>query len=281
MAKKNKPNFTGNSEHRKNFIKLLEQIAYDKSPWNVFTDFLQLATTCLSNQSDPYFMCTNKKTWDEREQRYLNTIKGYNKKSQPLFSEMFAELVLELEEYCPNDFRDVLGEIFHELEFHNKWRGQFFTPQDVSNMIGIIAIDSNTAKEEIDKNGFFTLNEPCCGAGSMILGALNGMRRIGLNHSKEILVVANDIDERCVMMCYIQLSLYGVPAIIRQQNTITMETFGESYFTPAFVIDGWRWKMRRAFKPDDDFESSVEVVPEIEEEETALKVDESGQFCLF
>ena len=59
MAKKNKPTFTGNSEHRKNFIKLLEQIAYDKSPWNVFNDFLQLAASTLSNQSDPYFLCTD------------------------------------------------------------------------------------------------------------------------------------------------------------------------------------------------------------------------------
>ena len=282
MAKKNKPTFTGNSEHRKNFIKLLEQIAYDKSPWNVFNDFLQLAASTLSNQSDPYFLCTDKKTWDEREKKYLDIFNSYSKKAQELFPQMYAELVLELESYVPDDYHDVLGEIFHEMEFQNQWRGQFFTPQHVCNMMGLICFDEGMIKAEVERRGFVTMNEPAVGAGALIYGAMNAMKRYGFNPTKQFLVIAGDIDERCVLMCYIQCSLYELPAIIRHQNSLTGETFGAPWITPVFNFDGWIWRYRRMFRPlSDDSEPAEEVVPKIEEEETALKVDESGQFCLF
>lgn len=81
----------------------------------------------------------------------------------------------------------------------------------------------------------------------MILGALNAMHAIGLNHTKQVLVVTSDIDERCVLMAYIQLSLYGVPAVIIQQNSLSMQTYGAPWFTPVFIFDGWTWRARRAF----------------------------------
>ena len=237
-------------EHRKNFVKLLDNIAYDTSRWNVFSDFLKVSAIAINNNSDPYFLATSKEIRDQREQEYLKIINHYNKSTRKLFPEMFTELVLELEEHCPSSFIDVLGDLFNKLNFHDHWKGQFFTPQHVSDLIGRIMISSDTVDKSIKEKGFFTINEPCCGAGSMILGALNAMHEIGLNHSKQVLVVASDIDERCVLMTYLQLSLYGVPAVIIQQNSLSMQIYGAPWFTPTFIFGGWTLRARRAFNQD-------------------------------
>lgn len=43
--------------------------------------------------------------------------------------------------------------------------------------------------------------------------------------------VAQDIDIRCVWMAYIQLSLYGIPAMVIHGNTLTMEEW-DRWYTP-------------------------------------------------
>ena len=45
-------------------------------------------------------------------------------------------------------------------------------------------------------------------------------------------------------MCYIQLSLYGIPAVVVHGNSLTNEEWS-SWQTPVYIIDGWRWKSRR------------------------------------
>ena len=49
---------------------------------------------------------------------------------------------------------------------------------------------------------------------------------------KKTLLVAQDIDIRCVWMAYIQLSLYGIPAVVIHGNTLTMETWSQ-WYTPC------------------------------------------------
>ncbi len=239
-----------NGEHRKNFIKLLRQAAHKTNLWDVFSDFLQMAATAISN-SDRWHIVTNAKTWQQREDEYLSVIKKYDKDDQQLFPQMFAELVLELDDHVSfGHFEDVLGSVFHELELHNKWKGQFFSPQNISDLMGKIVMvdpDKHTKLgEAIDTYGFCSINEPCCGAGAMIYGFLNAFREAGFNHSKQVLVTACDLDIRCVWMTYIQCSLYGVPAIVLQQNTLSLETLGEPWYSPVYVVDGWQWRRRRA-----------------------------------
>ncbi len=99
---------------------------------------------------------------------------------------MFNELVEELQSYCNSGesihLTDVLGELFHELDFNDKWKGQFFTPQHICNLMGKTAVGENDSfKNEIAKKGYFTVLEPCCGGGAMIYGVANAMfeRRTG------------------------------------------------------------------------------------------------------
>ena len=146
--------------------------------------------------------------------------------------------------------------------------------------MGLIGFDEGMIRAEVERRGFITMNEPAVGAGALIYGAMNALKRYGFNPTKQFLVIAGDIDERCVLMCYIQCSLYGLPAIIRHQNSLTGEVFGTPWITPVFNFDGWIWRYRRMFRhSDDDSESDTKAAPDTEEE--PLKVDESGQLCLF
>ena len=150
---------------------------------------------------------------------------------------MFAELVLEMENHSEH-LVDVLGELYQELNFNDEWKGQFFTPQPVSDLMGRLAFNDKAYKEK----GYITVHEPCCGGGSIIYGFANAMRDAGLNYQKDSLIFANDIDERCVFMTYIQCSLYGIPAIVQQKDELQDKVLGDAWFTPMFVLYSWRWK---------------------------------------
>ena len=56
-----------------------------------------------------------------------------------------------------------------------------------------------------------------------------------------MLVTATDIDLKCVHMCYLQLSLLGIPAVVIHGNSLTLEEHSH-WFTPAYILDGWAWK---------------------------------------
>lgn len=47
--------------------------------------------------------------------------------------------------------------------------------------------------------------------------------------------VAQDIDIRRVWMAYIQLSLYGIPAMVIHGNTLTMEEW-DRWYTPCALV---------------------------------------------
>ena len=245
MAKRKKSMAVNmSSEHRKNIAKCINFIGRVHDSWTVFNDFLAVAAISISNSCDPYHIFTSQKIWNEREQRYLKIIGKYDKREQMLLASMFAELVEELQSYCPCKesvhLTDVLGELFHELNFNDAWKGQFFTPQPVCDLMGEMTLDSDV-KNLIAEKKYFTVNEPCCGGGALIYGLANAMNKIGLNYNKEVLVFANDIDERCVFMTYIQCSLYGIPAVIQQKDSLSGEPLSPPWFTPLFVWYSWRW----------------------------------------
>ena len=66
----------------------------------------------------------------------------------------------------------------------------------------------------------------------MIIGAVWAMQRKGIDYRRKSFFVAQDIDIRCVWMAYIQLSLYGIPAVVIHGNTLTMEPWSH-WYTPC------------------------------------------------
>ena len=152
---------------------------------------------------------------------------------------MFADLVdaLQYELTWSNAPTDVLGPLFHDLELHNKYKGQFFTPQSVCDMMSLISFDKNLVHEK----GYINLYEPCCGSGAMIFGFAKAMAENELNYCHQLVVTATDIDLKCVYMCYLQLSLYGIPAVVIHGDTLTLEEWSH-WYTPVYVMNSWKRK---------------------------------------
>jgi len=211
--------------HKDNIVKMLEGLCHCHSPWTVFSDFVELYAISISNPVD-------KRQFDVREERYLATIKRYTPDEQQKFPQMFAELVLALE----REATDILGVIFHELNLHNHYKGQFFTPQHMCDFMAAMTIDR--IDDEVAERGYISLSEPACGSGVMILGAIRTMAKKGLNYQRQLFVEACDIDLKCVHMTYVQLALCGVPAVVLHGNTLTQEVWSH-WHTPMYVLDGW------------------------------------------
>ncbi|OPY64096.1 MAG: N-6 DNA Methylase [Pelotomaculum sp. PtaU1.Bin065] len=221
---------------KKKLLKLIEGLMHKYSTWQVFSDFIEMSAIAISNSVD----------WihrQEREARYLEIINRYEKKEQVLFPDMFNCMVDAMEDSITLDGgpTDILGRIFHELELHNKWKGQFFTPISVCEAMGMMM--AGDEQQQIKENGFVTVCEPCVGSGAMILGLAKAMKSNDMNYCSQMVVTAQDIDIKCVHMAYIQLSLYGIPGVVVHGNTLTLEEWSR-WYTPIYMLDGWLWKQR-------------------------------------
>lgn len=93
---------------------------------------------------------------------------------------------------------------------------------------------------------FITVSDPACGAGGMIVAMAEAMLEAGFNPQKQMMVYCVDIDPVAAMMCYIQLSLMGIPAIVATGNSLTVAIKREMA-TPMFVLGHWhhRWQAER------------------------------------
>jgi type I restriction-modification system DNA methylase subunit len=210
----------------KNIIKDIQNLSGRHSTWKVFSDFCEMSAISISNTVD-------KTHYDERENRYLEIVKQYDKKEIELFPIMFDNLVSALDECFENGkLEDVLGRIFHALELHNEWKGQFFTPMVVCDMMGEITLQH--PGKIIKERGYITVEEPACGSGATLLGIANSLKNRGYNYQKHMVVTATDIDLKCVHMAYIQLSLCGIPAVVIHGNSLTMEEWSK-WYTPLYA----------------------------------------------
>ena len=216
----------------KNMVKLFNQLQRYHDLYSVFNDFLEMSAIAISNSCD----LTKKK---QRESDYKKIIKQYTKDEQLIFPQILAELVRTMEHI---QFGDVLGELFMQFELGSKWKGQFFTPYSVSKACAEVAVDAKIVKKKMKKREVLVISEPTSGSGGMILATIDVLwNKYHFNYTENCFVEASDIDSRCVHMCYIQLSLAGVPAIVKQQDALTRELF-DVWYTPAYLFQYLRFR---------------------------------------
>jgi len=208
------------------FIKTFDSIAKQNHRYTVFSDFVTISAISLHN-------AVNK--LDHLEAEYMEIIKKYSKEEALLFSKLLG-IVIDLLEDEP---KDVLGELYMELNLGNAKTGQFFTPNSVSELMAKISYDDDL--KEL-KKPFITLSEPACGAGGMVLAFTKVMLSHNHNPAERLWVQCIDIDRIAAFMCYIQLSLWNIPAQVYIGNTLTLE-FRERFFTPAHYLNGWHEKL--------------------------------------
>lgn len=182
---------------------------------------------------------------EEREKQYLSVIGRYTAEEQKIFPEMMSIVTLALED---NPEQDFLGSLYHYLELHQEQKGQFFTPYNISRFMAEVLFEKNDAKRKLEQNGYIRVSDPACGAGAMLIAFANAAKRSGINYQKQVLFVAQDIDHTAAMMCYIQLSLLGCPAVVIIGDTLAKPMFhpdNDIWYTLFYYLN--RWKFSKCF----------------------------------
>ena len=249
-------------EARAAFIRTFKNTARHMHRYEVWRDFVTMAACALHNGPHKD---------DKREAEYLEIIHRYDKDDQHRFPELLSHLVNALQA----EPRDVLGPLYMELEIASKDRGQFFTPPALSEVMAQM-----TFAAELDKlahQDFITAQEPACGAGGMVLSLVKVMIAAGHDPAQRLWVQCIDVDRLAALMCFVQLTLWNVPAQVVVGNTLTLET-REVWHTPAYHLGFWDHKLKRK----DQTELQEEPAPEdgASPDYEQLTVDWRGQEIL-
>lgn len=180
----------------------INSIARTKSSQlQVFADFCKIAACALALNS--------------REEEYHAIATCYTSDEMHEFSIAFSSLVNEMEE---KPFTDILGDYYLEVASHSskQARGEFFTPPEISKLMARMLFDVDAVKT---KGIPITVNEPACGSGGMVLA----VAELFAPDSVDLLrVTCQDINPLATDMCFINTTLWGIPAQIILGDTIRM-----------------------------------------------------------
>lgn len=210
--------------------KMINNLAHQHSPFQVFSDFVEMSALAISNAVDIT-------QFDKREQRYLDIVKGYRKEEVNVFPKLLGSLTMHLE----SNPADVLGTLYHDLELHNNRAGQYFTPFPICQMMAKMTLGEGVT-ETIAEQGFITVSEPACGSGAMIIAYAGELANQEINYQQHMHVTAVDLDQRCAHMAYVQFSLLHIPAVVVHGNSLTVEEYSH-WYTPAHVMGGWSYTL--------------------------------------
>lgn len=216
--------------HRSAFLKIFNTTARYHHRHKVFEDFVSCAAIALHNgvAHDA-----------ELEKQYLSIIAGYEKEDVTRMAELLGDVVMALDqERC-----DFLGSVFMELELGDKYRGQFFTPWDVSRMMASVQLSGINAL--MQGKDFITLQEPASGAGCMVIAFAEEFAQRGYTVSEQLWVSVTDVDPLAASMSYILLSLCGIAAEVVTGNALTLER-RRTLYTPLHYTARWAAKLGSA-----------------------------------
>ena len=131
--------------HERTMGKLLEENARRHRLHKVFSDFCEMSALALSNAVDL-------EQRETREARYMQIVSGYERDEVQRFPQLLAVLVDWLE--C--GFDDCLGKLFMGLDLGDAFKGQFFTPFEISRLMA--GLTFGDVREVIEREGFISVN---------------------------------------------------------------------------------------------------------------------------
>ena len=263
------------------FQKVFSSLCNTKSSWQAWSDFVEMTAIAISNRFE-----IRPDVKQNRERRYLDIIGQYSKSEQAIFPELVAILVMALEREPEQDF---LGEMFMALELGSHWKGQFFTPYSVCKAMAQITVNMDDAKGRIEKNGWFSVHDPACGAGATLIATRNHMVLAGIG-STQAFFVGQDIDRTAAMMCYVQLSLLGCAGYVVIADTLmhpvtgpllwpNLTEYQDAWFMPQNFTDPvWVLRWMKSLRTGKDYEDATDTSShELAKEEQVIEKKEPPQ----
>lgn len=233
----------------KDFARKLESMCGRRSRWEIWKDMMEMFAATISNAVD-------ERHREAREKRFRAIAEQYSEAEMENFAELFARMVMEMEQ---GGHRDYLGELYMELGLGSDAGGQFFTPYDVCRMMGRLTLPE--AEEMIRRDGWIAISDCAAGAGATLIAAADILRNeLHIDYQRKALFAAQEIDRTTAMMCYVQLSLYGMAGYVHIGNTLTAPMTGhplfgdrgeDTWYTPMYFSGTWAIRrqaeaMRRA-----------------------------------
>ena len=256
----------------KEFDDIIAMLGRRHNKSTVFYDFCHMSALALAQQIYDD---------DTLEQQYMDHVKKYTKEEA---NEIARLLTLTHKAYYENPSQDFLGERFMANELYNNKTGQFFTPYFLSLFMAKMQFGGT-----LPARGYITLAEPAAGAGGMVIAFANVMQEYGFKPTEQLLAVTTDIDSLCFSMCYIQLSLCGIPALVQHGDSLR-QVFWKEFLTPSLAAQFD--KFEGFFKGEKNTEDmtemqATEVVTIPEQTKNSIVVEKSrgkakvGQYGLF
>lgn len=198
----------------------------------VFTDFLAYGALLLSIRTDPVHSEQRKKSFIELKSRYTDDeCQVFHQTLQSLCSEV-------VEDVHTGCYRDHLAAPYSMIGARNSSLKQDFTPNDIAQLMAEITMEQDTKMPE---KGYFTLTDPTCGSGVLLLAGAERLADLGFNPCEQLVIQAADLDIRCVHMTYLQLSLYGIPAVVIHGDSIALKEY-DRWYTPMYIWAKWIWR---------------------------------------
>lgn len=201
------------SDKKQLIIKSIQSMAGKYGVYEIFADWVKIMALSMANAVQ---------FKESRERDYNEIIKRYDPAEQEKLFEMVAWLV----EWADQEYYDMLGYIYMHLELGSKKAGQFFTPYNICQLM---------ARMQKFDDEVVTANEPTCGAGGNIIALAEAMKKQGINYQQRLVVTCQDLDVKAVYMTYVQLTLYGIPAIVYQTDTLQDPNGRESSTGPLYT----------------------------------------------
>jgi type I restriction-modification system DNA methylase subunit len=221
----------------KEIVELFNKLSGSKSMREIFNDCIEMFAIAISN-SFPFGEETEK-----REKRYIEIFSRYTNCEKDVVFQIFDTLVNLAEE---NPFRDLLGELYMQLNMGSDALGQFFTPYHLAQLMAQMEIDLVEVQKLISKNGYITVLEPACGGGANVIAVCEELYRNQINYQKHCIIVCQDLSRLTALMCYVVLSLIGCSAVIKVGDTLgnpytnyfdEIKNGAEVWTTPMFRLN--------------------------------------------
>jgi hypothetical protein len=206
------------------FIKKISSKEPSKSPSQKFWDFCELAYCAFAKPT------SEKEKQDILEARYMQIVGTYHDKDA---IRAYPELIGLVSQSIQGG-RDFLGVVAAEIGALSAAQGQFFTPYEVCRLMAEISLGDRDST--IEQKGYLTVDEPAAGSGGMVLAFADALERRGYDPMTQLYVRATDISALSYWMCFLQLSLAGIPAEVIRGNSLSLEVFESAYTRPAFRL---------------------------------------------
>lgn len=198
------------TDYSKDILKMFENLAGKYSRVEIFNDWLEWQACSI--------LVWGGQLLDDYYDMLVKMNIKYSVDELKCFDEISNLLFVGLDE-CEED---ILGKVFVHMQPNKKLR-QDFTPDCVCKLMDELSY-AESIKEVIEKKGYCTVDEICCGSGGISIKKYKGMKSQGIDMDK-VFFTACDIDNRCCQMTLIQFTFMGMKARIMHQDVLTLETY--------------------------------------------------------